>query len=232
MEEKKTNKLEKFLAGKGFYIVLALCMVVIGISVWSIANHSVTKNVNIDSGVTLENNGDGDTEAVMSEGSEANVIEEMDTEDADVVGVWTQDDVWTAPEKWAWPVEGDVSREYSVDALSYDVTMADWRTHDGLDIAADLGTPVCAAAEGTVSEIVKDDLYGTTVTIDHGAGMKTVYSNLEDTPTVAVGDKVKAGDTIGAVGSSAICEVSQEPHVHVEITKDGNSVNPQNYLPG
>lgn len=230
MEEKNPNKMEKFLAGKGFYIVLALCMVVIGISIYSIANHSVTKNLDIDSGVTLEN--DGDTEAVMNEDEEDPIIEEMDTENADEVGVWTQDDEWTAPETWVWPVDGEVSREYSVDALKYDVTMADWRTHDGLDIAAKLGTAVCAAADGTVSEVKKDDLYGTTVVIDHGAGMQTSYSNLEDTPTVAVGDSVKAGDTIGAVGSSAICEVSQEPHVHVELIKDGNSVNPQNYLQG
>lgn len=230
MEEKKSGRMEKFLAGKGFYIVLALCMVVIGISIWSIANHSVTGNLDIDSGVTLENG--GDAEAVMSEESEAPIIEDMDTENAEEVGVWTQDDVWSEPEKWVWPVAGEVSREYSVDALKYDVTMADWRTHDGLDIAAELGAPVCAAADGKVSDVEKDDLYGTTVTIDHGAGMQTVYSNLEDTPTVEVGDSVKAGDTIGAIGSSAICEVSQEPHVHIALIKDGNSVNPQAYLPG
>ena len=230
MEEKNPNKMEKFLAGKGFYIVLALCMVVIGISIWSIANHSVTKNLDIGSEVSLEN--DGETQAVMNEDEEEPIIEEMDTENADEVGVWTQDDEWTPPETWVWPVDGDVSREYSVDALKYDVTMADWRTHDGLDIAAELGAPVCASADGTVTDIRNDDLYGTTVVIDHGAGMQTSYSNLEDTPTVAVGDSVKAGDTIGAVGSSAICEISQEPHVHVELIKDSNSVNPQNYLQG
>lgn len=230
MNENKSGKMEKFLAGKGFYIVLALCMVVIGISVWTIANHSVTKNLNIEPDVTLEN--DGDTTAVMSEASPSPIIEDMDIEDADDAGVWTQDDVWTGPEKWAWPVEGEVSREYNVEALSYDVTMADWRTHDGMDVSADIGAPVHAAADGTVAEVRNDELYGTTVTIDHGAGMKSVYSNLGDTPTVSVGDAVKAGDTIGAVGSSAICEVSQEPHVHVAIYKDGNSVNPQNYLPG
>ena len=131
-----------------------------------------------------------------------------------------------------WPVEGDVSREYSVDALKYDVTMDDWRTHDALDISAEPGQEVHAAADGKVTSVEKDELYGTTVTIDHGAGMKTSYSNLEDTPTVAAGDSVKAGDTIGAVGASAICEVSQAPHVHVQVFKDGNSVNPLNYLPG
>ena len=232
MEENKSGKLEKFLAGKGFYIVLALCIVVIGISVWSIANHSVAKNVDIDSGVSLEDGGEGDTAPVMSEATPSPVIEDMDISDADETGVYTQNDVWSEPQKWVWPVEGEVSREYSVDALKYDVTMDDWRTHDALDISAEQGTAVCAAADGTVTSVEKDDLYGTTVTIDHGAGMKSSYSNLEDTPTVAAGDSVEAGDTIGAVGTSAICEISQAPHVHVQVFKDGNSVNPQNYLPG
>lgn len=232
MEENKSGKLEKFLAGKGFYIVLALCIVVIGISVWSIANHSVTKNVNIDSGVTLENNGDEDTAPVINETEPSPVIEDMDTENAEETGVYTQGETYSEPSSWVWPVSGDISREYSIDALKYDVTMDDWRTHDGLDISAKQGDEVHAAADGTVSSVEKDELYGTTVTIDHGAGMKSVYSNLEDTPTVAAGDSVKAGDTIGAVGQSAICEVNQPPHVHVAVFKDGNSVNPQNYLPG
>lgn len=232
MEEKKPGKLEQFLAGKGFYIVLALCIVVIGISVWSITNHSVAKNVNIDEGVTLENPNDGDTAPVISETTPSPVIDETEPEPEGKKDVFTQDDVYTAPTTWVWPVSGDIDREYSVDALKYDVTMDDWRTHEGLDIAAKQGDEVHAAADGTVASVENDELYGTTVTIDHGAGMKTVYSNLEDTPTVAAGDSVKAGDTIGAVGTSAICEANQQPHVHVVVLKDGNSVNPQEYLPG
>lgn len=232
MEENKSGKLEKFLAGKGFYIVLALCIVVIGISVWSIANHSVAKNANIDSGVTLSDDGEGDTAPVINEATPSPIIEETDTEKAEETLSKAQETVSSEPTTWVWPVSGEVGREYSVDALSYDVTMDDWRTHEGLDITAKQGDEVHAAADGTVSSVEKDELYGTTVTIDHGAGMKTVYSNLEDTPTVSTGDSVKAGDTIGAVGKSAICEVNQPPHVHVEVLKDGNSVNPRNYLAG
>ena len=229
MEDNKPSRMEKFLAGKGFYIVLALCIVVIGISVWSIVTHSVAKNVNFDPGITLED--DGDTAPVINETSPSPIIDDTDTEETEETTASAQKAVQTAPQNWVLPVSGEVSREYTVDALKYDVTMGDWRTHSGVDIAAGLGDKVCAAADGTVSDIRKDELYGTTVIIDHGAGIKSVYSNLEDTPTVAVGDSVKAGDTIGAVGKTAICEVSQPPHVHVEVMKDGNSVNPFEYLP-
>ena len=106
-------------------------------------------------------------------------------------GTLTQDDVWPEQVTWRWPVSGEIERGYSVEALSYDVTMADWRTHDGVDILAQQGEVVVAAGDGEVVSVTQDDLYGTTVVIDHGSGIKTQYSNLADTPTVSPGDKVK-----------------------------------------
>lgn len=236
MEENKQSKLEQFLAGKGFYIVLALCIVVIGISVWSIMTHSVAKNVSIEPDISLEERVGEDTAPVMNETEPESktepVIEEIDTENAEETGVYTEGEEYSEPAAWVWPVEGEVSREYSIDALKYDVTMDDWRTHEGLDIAANQGDAIRAVSDGTVSSVENDELYGTTVTIDHGAGVTSVYSNLEDTPPVAAGSSVKAGDTIGAVGKTAICEANQPAHVHIEVFKDGNSVDPLSCLPG
>lgn len=99
--------------------------------------------------------------------------------------------------------------------------------------AADKFVPVemTAASDGTVESITQDDLYGTTVTIDHGNGLKSTYSNLADKPTVKQGDSVGAGDVIGSVGATALCEVGQGSHVHIAMSKDGNSVDPTKYLP-
>ena len=115
--------------------------------------------------------------------------------------------------------------------LAYDVTMKDWRTHDGIDISTDAGAVVRAAADGTVESIKQDDLYGTTVVIKHGGGIKTVYSNLAETPTVSEGDSVRAGDVIGSVGESALCEIGQPAHLHFAMSVDGVSVDPDSYLP-
>ena len=128
-------------------------------------------------------------------------------------GTLTQDDVWPEQVTWRWPVSGEIERGYSVEALSYDVTMADWRTHDGVDILAQQGEVVVAAGDGEVVSVTQDDLYGTMVVIDHGSGIKTQYSNLADTPTVSPGDKVKGGDVIGSVGKTAICEIGQGSHM-------------------
>ena len=115
--------------------------------------------------------------------------------------------------------------------LLYDPTMADWRTHDGVDILAQQGEVVVAAGDGEVVSVTQDDLYGTTVVIDHGSGIKTQYSNLADTPTVSPGDKVKGGDVIGSVGKTAICEIGQGSHMHFAMSRDGASVDPTTYIP-
>ena len=88
-----------------------------------------------------------------------------------------------------------------------------------------------AAAKGTVAEVYEDDLLGTTVVIDHGEGLKSTYSNLAATPTVAAGDSVNMGDVIGSVGNTAIGETGEVIHLHFAMTKDGVSVDPAEYLP-
>ena len=233
MENNKSGKLDKFFAGKGFYIVLALCVAVIGVSAYSLATHPAPGTVDVDPGITLENTRPQATDSGTAPDVNENPPHTVSADDSDIVaaGTWSEDDVWEEPASWIWPVIGDVERGYTVEALAYDVTMADWRTHDGVDILAQQGEVVCAAADGEVASIEQDDLYGTTVVINHGNGIKTVYSNLADTPTVSVGDKVKSGDVIGSVGKTAICEIGQGSHIHFAMSKDGQSVDPMNYLP-
>ncbi len=131
-----------------------------------------------------------------------------------------------------WPVSGNTSRAYSVEALAYDKTMADWRTHAGIDIYAPLGTKVAAAANGTVESVYADDMFGTTVVISHGGSLKSVYSNLAAEPAVKAGDNVKMGDVIGSVGETALAEIGDVAHLHFQMTYDGYCINPSNYLPG
>ena len=166
---------------------------------------------------------------ISAEGINAPVSE---PEDIEAVDVWKEGDVMeVAAPMYVWPLSGELERLYSVDTLSYDVTMRDWRTHDGLDVMAELGSAVVAARAGTVESIVADSLYGTVLTIDHGDGIKTVYANLADVPAVNVGDWVEAGATIGSVGTTAICEIGQGTHLHFAVTVNGVHADPLVYLP-
>lgn len=132
---------------------------------------------------------------------------------------------------FTWPVNGTVISPHCVDALAYDPTMGDWRTHAGIDVSAAIGTEVKAAAAGSVAAIYEDDLYGTTVVIDHGKDLTSVYSNLAAVPTVKVGAKVSTGTVIGTVGSTAPSESRLDSHLHFAMYRSDIAVDPEKYLP-
>lgn len=128
------------------------------------------------------------------------------------------------------PLKGEVLMAFSVDQLVYSPTLADWRTHDGVDISAKPGATVLAATAGTVASVEDHPLMGTTVVIDHEGGYTTTYSNLQAKPTVQPGDLVTAGQIIGAVGTTAAAESAQSPHLHFSVTRDGEAVDPNEFL--
>ena len=128
------------------------------------------------------------------------------------------------------PLDGTTVTVFSMSELLYDETMADWRTHDGVDIKAEEGDAVKTAADGTVKMVRYDDLMGVTVVIAHADGYETQYSSLQQEPPVEQGKTVKAGDIIGRVGSTAAAEGDVGPHLHFSVSKDGKVVNPSEYV--
>lgn len=131
------------------------------------------------------------------------------------------------------PVMGYISREYSADELIYTPTMNDFRTHTGIDLASDVGTPVSALADGVVADVYDDPFMGTTVVLKHAGGLVSSYSNLssELPKEIAVGATVSVGSIIGGIGETAIIESAEAPHVHLEVYLDEQCVNPEEYLP-
>ena len=237
------KRLERFFAGKGFYIVLFLCAAVIGVSAWIMADGNETMDKNSLAGIgetrvetiVIPAQQDVEEEALPVQAPEF-VNEGIAQTDAqpenDSVQVWREGDVMeVAAPVYAWPVSGQIERSHSMEALAYDVTLSDWRTHDGIDIMAELGSEVKAAHCGSVESIENDDLYGITVVVSHGDGTRSVYSNLAESLAVSVGDWVEPGMLIGTIGGSALCEIGQASHLHFAISVDGKSVNPLNYLP-
>ena len=135
-----------------------------------------------------------------------------------------------APRLVVAPLVGEEVAAFSVDELKYNETLGDWRTHDGIDIAAEVGTQVLAACSGTVTQVIDDDLMGTSVTIAHDDGYETIYSNLQSVPTVSEGQEVSAGEVIGSVGCTSIAEFAVPAHLHFGVTKDGVPCDPETFL--
>lgn len=259
------QKTGDFLSGRGFYIALTACVLVIGISAWTLlftgdiadrtdvadgGDGTVMAGIQENSGekdaITIpiidrdktpetktQENGEGETESEQETKPEKNTDSQEQTPPTETPAESETAQTMAPAEqlRFMWPVYGDVAVGYFKDELVYSRTMMDWRTHSAVDISAELGTQVVAAANGTVEQVYNDDLLGTTVVIDHGDGLKSSYSNLAGTPTVAAGDGVAMGDVIGSVGNTAIGETGEEIHLHFAMSKDGESVSPLDYLP-
>ena len=118
------------------------------------------------------------------------------------------------------PISGTITSRYGVSSSIRS------SRHTGLDISATTGTPIKVVADGTVTFAKYNGSYGNLVKVDHGNGVETWYAHTSKM-YVKVGQEVKAGDVIAAVGSTGN---STGPHLHFEIRIDGEHVNPQNYL--
>ena len=128
------------------------------------------------------------------------------------------------------PVSGEILKDFATDNLIYSNTLEEWTTHSGIDIKAEKMSVVVASEAGTIESIKNDPRYGLTIIISHDNGFKTVYSNLLTTEFVNEKENVEKGQTIGTVGETASFEVADEPHLHFEMYKDGDLVNPTIYL--
>ena len=129
-----------------------------------------------------------------------------------------------------YPVEGEIIQNYAKEQLVYSQTLGEWITHEGIDIKANKTTVINASADGKVKYIKNDPRYGLTVIMEHANGFSTVYSNLLTAEFVSVGEELKSGQPIGTVGNTAAFEILDEPHLHFEILKDGEAVDPNMYL--
>ena len=192
--------------GKGYYIALILCAAAIGIT-----SYVYYRNPNRVEEVSIQ-------ESV----GEDILVGTMESEDVPALATQPQTQSTTPatqgttpaptakkPFKTTSPVSGEEISAYSMEALSYNETTRDWRVHNGVDIAADAGTEVCAAADG---------------------GYLTRYASLSQDIPVKSGDTVSAGQVIGYVGDTALVETTLGSHIHFSVTHQDEPMNPADFL--
>lgn len=196
-----------------------------------VANETVVSKHDVEK---IENNLDNENTVseenlANEEISEENQTEETKTEDGQNA-INDMQTVQNFEPSFVAPISGEIIKDFASDSLVYSKTLDEWTTHYGIDIRADKMSVVASSEAGTVESIKNDPRYGLTITISHPDGYKTIYSNLLSSEFVKEGDVVESGQTIGTVGESASFEVSDDPHLHFEIMKDGEYLNPTLYL--
>lgn len=227
------EKVKKALSGVGFYGTLAVCLTIVGVCSWAL----LSEGEDAEETLLPVTPGDGTVQkAEMPEVLPTPAVETLET--AEIPAETTeapepktaeQPVMAEAPRLIVEPLRGEVLTAFSMEELVYSPTLGDWRTHNGIDIAAQAGTTVLAASAGTVMAVEEDALLGTTVVLEHEDGYETLYANLQAKPTVSAGETVSAGQIIGAVGATAAAEAGA-PHLHFAVSKDGKAVDPREYL--
>lgn len=223
MNEKTVTTL--LYVGAGVLVVAILCVSIFAFVSQSRKNKNPEDTTN-NAVVTSEQVPSGN-DPVTSEKTPDTVQTPDSTQNTDSV---SDDD----PEEVVYknPTEGAVAKNHDTETLVYSVTMNDYRVHCGVDIAAAIGTPVYSVAAGTISKIYDDYLMGKCIEIDHGNGIVSCYKNLQEALPSGIieGATVTSGQLIAGVGESAIIEQSDEAHLHFEMMKDGEYVDPLEYL--
>lgn len=240
-KETKKSIIKTIAVSKGFYIALCSVVAIVGFSVYSsrlradmnkqlaafdetewqeVEDHGEVEIIDIDENLAEDNK--------IAESAPVTGFEKV-PEVIETAAVVTQK---TEKPKFVMemPCDGNIIGECSLDDLVYSETMKDWRTHNGIDIAAKVGTQVKAAEAGVVSKVYKDDLYGVLVAIDHENDISSIYANLQSVDFIKVGTKVQKGDIIGGVGESGALEANIEPHLHFEVKAKGEYKHPKEFM--
>ena len=128
--------------------------------------------------------------------------------------------------------DATVLKGYTSDTLVFNSTLGAYMGHLAIDYKADAGENVLCVYDGVVESIATSYLTGTTVTVDHGNGLKSVYNSIEANEALFEGAKVSQGALIGTVAANNLQEYKDGAHLHFEVWKDGAKVNPEEYLIG
>ncbi len=222
MERKKKKE------GSGFYIAICCCVVIIaavGYANRVSVNEETVPEQQVAQATMVPEKVAEEKKTVAAATAKPKPTPEVKAQaEAVSKGVKTEEKV-----VFSAPVKGKVIEEFSGDDLVYNESLKDWRSHSGVDFAADIGEKVVCSAAGVVEKVFDSEL-GHCVVIDHKNGYRTMYANLKEDTGLSEGDDIAAGDVVGMVGDTALGDSTDLPHLHFEIMKKNESLNPVDYL--
>ncbi len=240
MKQYNTSKHTASLSNRGFYTILTICGVIIAVSAWVlwsnirsepeeepqtssisspiIAPTSSMPDVKKEEPATENTDEPEETPLYVSEPVSSTPVPEPEPVYDPTPTVTVSAPVYVRP------VEGAVITPFSGDELLYQPTLGDWRVHTGTDIAAEPGQTVLALTDGTVQDIIQDDMYGTCVTVSHPSDLATTYRGLDEI-RVSAGQAVSAGEALGSCAKTINAEAALGTHLHVEATRAGTFID-------
>lgn len=218
-----------FWKARGFYLVVALCVVAAGAGVWGAM---YTTGISPEAGetTTAPTKIDWNNQSVTVEEEVNNPVTNVpdrrdETETAEPTLSKAQQDALPYTGNFTLPFGTSILKDFSHGEMVKSKTMNDWRVHNGVDFSGEGGNAVLSIQAGTVTAVYDDALWGTVVAIDHDNGMTAKYCGLAAGSTPSVGKAVKKSEPIGKLGFIPV-EAADDSHLHLEITIHEETVDP------
>ena len=233
----KNSKTINFIRKNVYYFAFIICLAVLSvITIALVVNYNKPNN----GGTTIEkpnednnqndnngNNGNLENKPSVDDnqnenGDKGNENEENNKEEEQkpVVSVIVFD----------MPVNGTIIKDYVSAGVVYNQTLNLYSGHKAIDFAGEEGAVVKAVYGGTVESVEISKLEGTTVTIDHGNGLKSVYNSIEVNEDITTGKALNKGDAIGVISTNNKLEYKDGAHLHFEVLENGEKIDPYKYL--
>lgn len=212
--KKERNTATARAVGKGFFVALALCLIAVGgMAVVTFSDTWQTASVTEQSGTTAAPL----TTKATTSAAPAAAIAVTTTVTKEAVTTTTSE----AAALFVLPLSNQVINPFCETPV-YSETMDDYRAHLGVDFSGEEGQTVRALADGTVTAVSEDALWGGSMTVDHGGGIVSVYRGVE--ATVSEGAVLSAGDAVGLL-RGVPCESAAGPHLHLELYRQDKAVD-------
>lgn len=221
--------------GKGFYIALGICLIAISAASFttykSVKNYmNTTESISSEPSFVEENNAQvGNTLQGITEPALNDIPDESAKEANAQQAKEEQGNEVEKEELIIFPSSHEIIKNFSNSNPVYSKTFSDWRIHTGTDFKAEQGSIVKSMNSGTVTDIFDDPSLGMTVAIEHDQGFVSYYSGLGDTVMVKKDDRVATGQDIGSINDIP-SEISDGPHLHLGIKRDGAWIDPMSIL--
>ncbi len=215
------SKALNFFKRNAVYLILAFCILAIGLSVTLVLVHRNNEAQQLENPLEQED---------PSDNTDLPSGPEEPDDPVDVPGTEEPDEPVIDVIEFIMPVENATEIAGYSESMVFNSTLGRFSAHTAIDFFAAEGTPVYAVEDGTVESVTNGILEGVTVIIDHGDGLKTVYNSLADPDEVSVGQKVARGDKIGEVSVTNRQEYKDGAHLHFEVTENGETIDPGKYL--
>ena len=204
---------------QGFYVVLGVCVLVIVLSAfYTFRLRNEVEEPPVSARLEEAQSAGGSQDAQTLAEAEALVKSQGASEALHVPTV--------APFAFQQPVSGFTDRGFSDAQPQFFSQSNTWQIHPGIDLQADFGTPVTACAAGSVAGVWQDNERGLCVRLTHSNGYESLYAGLSDASYVQKGDPVMQGQCIGHIGNGVLAESDAQPHLHLEVWRNGRPVDP------